>query len=73
MLSTIAGERIHSQYTPLFNESRNRPKESNEPDFIQNKEISALTDKFKNIGIFTDEASKILAETIVKGTIDILA
>lgn len=75
MLAAIAGERIHTQYSPIFSarDTTQRDNESREPDFLQSREISVLADKFKNSGIFTDEASKILAENIIKGTIDFLA
>jgi|GEM_PF-2768611 len=75
MLATIAGERIHEQNPPLFSarEAAHRENESRRPDYMQSREISVLADKFKSSGIFTDEASKILAESIIKGTIDFLA
>ncbi|MDA3900496.1 MAG: hypothetical protein PF637_08255 [Spirochaetes bacterium] len=68
------GEQNFQQAVTYFNPIKeNHNEQQTDSNVMKSKEIDQLAAKFENSGFFTAEASKILAQNILDGSIDVFA
>ncbi|HRX16086.1 MAG: hypothetical protein JXK07_00500 [Spirochaetes bacterium] len=71
MMTQRIGEQNFQNSALFINNANEKHNERSEVNILKSKEINQLAAKFENSGIFTAEASKILAQNILNGSVDV--